>query len=69
MNTHANTGTQYATRFYNLDHNNSITYMHIASCDLYATAQEAYAWGQRMMGLHDGYIIETVLNTDQPAHS
>jgi hypothetical protein len=57
MNTHAN--TQYATRFYNINADNTITYMSIAACDLYATHEEAMAWGQRMLGLHDGYVIET----------
>ena len=54
------TTTQYATRFYNLDSNNTITYMSVASCDLYATAQEAYQWGSSLLGLHDGFVIETV---------
>jgi hypothetical protein len=69
MNTHNNTRTQYATRFYNLDARNRITYMTIASCDLYATHTEAVQWGHSMQGLHDGYIIETVTHTDQPPHS
>ena len=60
MNTHNNTRTQYATHFYNLDHNNSITLMSIASCDLYATCEEAVLWGQSMLGLHDGYVIVTI---------
>ena len=52
--------TQYATHFYNLDHNNSITLMSIASCDLYATREEAVLWGQSLLGLHDGYVIVTI---------
>ena len=55
------TTTQYATRFYNLDSRNRVTYMSIAACDLYATAEEAYRWGQQLEGgLHDGFVIETV---------
>ena len=54
------TQTQYATRFYNLDANNQITLMSIAACDVYATHAEALAWGQRMLGLHDGFVIETI---------
>ena len=55
------TTQQYATRFYNLDSNNTVTYMSVAACDLYATREEAYAWGQQLAGgLHDGFVIETV---------
>lgn len=54
------TTTQYATHFYNINPNQSVTYQGIAACDLYATAQEAYAWGQSMLGLHDGFVVATV---------
>ena len=63
MNTHTN--TQYATRFYVVDQHNRITYMPIAYCDLYATAQEAYAFGCDLQGLYDGFVIETRPHTAQ----
>ena len=62
MNTHNNTTTtQYATHFYNINPNQSITYQGIASCDIYPTHAEATAWGQQLAGgLHDGFVIVTV---------
>ena len=64
--TTTHTTTQYATRFYVVDQNNRVTYMPIAYCDLYATAQEAYAFGRDLQGLYDGFVIETRPHT---AHS
>ena len=58
---HTQTQTQYATHFYNINPNQSITYQGIAPCDVYATREEAYAWGQQLAGgLHDGFVIVTV---------
>ena len=39
--------------------------MPIAYCDLYATAQEAYAFGRDLQGLYDGFVIETRPHTAQ----
>jgi len=58
--THTDTQTPYATRFYVVDQHNRITHMPIAHCDRYATHQEAYAWGQHMRGLFDGFNVVTV---------
>ena len=60
---HTQTRTEYAIRFYVVDQRNRKTYMPIAYCDRYATHQEAYAWGQHMRGLYDGFVIETVPST------
>ena len=58
--THTQTDTLFATRFFVVDEHDRITYMPIAYCDRYTTVDEAYAWGRDMQGLFDGFTVETV---------